>query len=334
MAKKKVGTSGDSNIRQCASIRSKKIPDQQCTFSATSGEFCMRHSKNQIRFQKSGIPEQEKEQEQEQEKRQEKAATILAVWWRHWVGPHRFKVQGPAANYPAVAENETDIFSLDPIDTISQLYRWSYADSNKHIWLFDVRSLSMSRGENKDTLLNPYTREPIQNAAAIHFIKRCTYLRDKKYCLVHSADQELTPEQLWHQKVLDVTMKYDILGYHTCLSWFEELSGPQLNLFYVELWELWFYRLQLSNIVKNQVVPHWNRTESLLFKWQPYEVQTRLDKKWWQKHILELLNRLVSSAELKEHKTLGALYGMTAFAIVSPRVRLHYPWLVEMPEDF
>ena len=63
MAKKKSGTSGDSNIRQCASIRSKKIPDQQCTFSAISGEFCMRHSKNQIRFQKSGIPEQEQEQE-------------------------------------------------------------------------------------------------------------------------------------------------------------------------------------------------------------------------------------------------------------------------------
>ena len=199
MAKKKVGISGDSTLRQCASIRSKKIPDQQCTFSATTGEFCLRHSKNQIRFQKSSIPVQDQEQEKEKEKCQEKAATILAVWWRQWIGPHRFKVQGPAANYPAVAENETDIFSLDPIDTISQLYRWSYADSNKHIWLFDVRSLSMSRGENKDTLINPYTREPIQDAAAIHFIKRCTYLRDKKYCLVHSADQELTPEQLWHQ---------------------------------------------------------------------------------------------------------------------------------------
>jgi hypothetical protein len=82
------------------------------------------------------------------------------------------------------------------------------------------------------------------------------------------------------------------------------------------------------------VVPNWNSAENLLFKWNPSELRYKHDKKWWQKHILELLNRLVSSAELKEHKTLGALYGMTAFAIVSPRVRLHYPWLVEMPEDF
>jgi hypothetical protein len=66
----------------------------------------------------------------------------------------------------------------------------------------------------------------------------------------------------------------------------------------------------------------------------PDQLRFRHDKKWWQKIILEIMNRLVSSAELKEHKILGALYGMTAFAIVSPRVRQYYPWLVEMEDDF
>lgn len=329
MVKKKTSNSVEERI--CASIRSKKHPDQRCPYIAISSEFCMRHSKTQIRYQKqvsleSDISDILSLQKMESSKK-------IAVWWRQRIGRRRFRTQGPAACYSAVAENETDIFSLDPIDTISQLYRWSYADSNKHIWLFDIRSLSMSRGEN-NIILNPYTRDIIQGSTLTNFHERCSWLRERKYCLVHTADQELTPEQLWHQKVLDVTMKYDVLGYHTCLNWFEELSGPQLNLFYVELWELWFYRLQLSNTIKSQVVPHWNRTETLLFKWQPHEVRTRLDRKWWQKHMLELLNRFASSAELKEHKTLGALYGMTAFAIVSPRVRQHYPWLVEMPEDF
>lgn len=331
MVKKRGDKSGapETIVRVCASIRSKKHPDQRCPFSATAGEFCVRHSKTQTRFQ-------EKSQGSDSPRLSPGKSEIvkqIVCWWRQLAGLHRFRAQGPAVSSPSVAENETDIFSLDPTDTIPLLYRWSYADNNKHIWLFDIRSLSMSRGEN-NTIMNPYTREAIQGTHLTSFHKRCNWLREKKYCLVHTADQELTPEQLWHQKVLDVTMKYDVLGYHTCINWFEELSGPQLNLFYVELWELWFYRLQLSNTVKNQVVPNWNRTETLLFKWQPHEVRTRLDRKWWQKHILELLNRLVSSAELKEHKTLGALYGMTAFAIVSPRVRQHYPWLVEMQEDF
>jgi hypothetical protein len=128
-------------------------------------------------------------------------------------------------------------------------------------------------------------------------------------------------------------MKYDVLGYHTCLNWFEELTITQLYHFYKELWELWNFRLQLSNPIKTLVVPRWNTSENPLFKWTPSDLMTRTEKKWWQKMILELLDRLVSSAQTKEHKILGALYGMTAFAIVSWRVRHHYPWLVEMPDD-
>ena len=64
-----------------------------------------------------------------------------------------------------------------------------------------------------------------------------------------------------------------MLGYHTCLHWFEELNLRQLAGFYIELWELWFYRLQLNPVVKNQVVPNWSRPDSLLFKWSPIEVE-------------------------------------------------------------
>jgi hypothetical protein len=214
------------------------------------------------------------------------------------------------------------------------LYRWSYVDYRKHLWLFDIRSLSMTRAQDsQESLLNPYTREPIDEKWAKHYQERCAWLRSKKYCLVHTFDTEMTPEQLWHQKILDVTMKYDVLGYHTCLNWFEELNPYRLILFYQELFELWYYRLNLSNEVKELVVPNWMKADKMLFKWSPAEIQFRTEKRWLQKVILELLDRLVSSAQLKEHKILGALYGMTAFAIISPRVRQHYPWLVEMEDE-
>jgi hypothetical protein len=215
------------------------------------------------------------------------------------------------------------------------LYRWSYVDSRRHIWIFDIRSLSMTRAQDShEELLNPYTREAIPEYAVNQFQNRCKWLRDHKYCIVHTVTNEMSPEQLRHQQILDVTIKYDVLGYHTCLNWFEELTPSQLWLFYSELWELWFFRLQLNSQVKSQVVPNWNRPDTLLFKWIPDELRVRHDKQWWQKTILEILDRLVSSAELKEHKILGALYGMTAFAIVSSRIRQYYPWLVEMEEEY
>jgi hypothetical protein len=314
----KLQVSSENIIRQCANIRSQKHPDVKCPFTATDGDFCVRHSKNPVRFQESS----------------NHIANKIQQWWKLYSGILRYKRQGPAVNIPADAENQVDIYTLDATSSIPMLYRWSYMDSKKHLWLFDIRSLSMSHVHNsEDTLINPYTREEISEKIQIHFQQRCKWLRDHKYCLVHTLDIELTPEQIWHQRILDVTMKYDVLGYYTCLNWFEELSISQLFQLYRELWELWHFRLQLSNPIKALVVPRWNNSDTLLFKWPPIDLMFRNDKRWWQKIILELLDRLVSSAQTKEHKILGALYGMTAFAIVSWRVRQHYPWLVEMPYD-
>lgn len=329
--KTKASSSGET-VRQCSNIKSKKHPDARCSFAATQGEYCARHSKNPTRFQEKMSVEASKN-----------AASIVTQavvpriqkWWRAQVPLFRIHRQGPAVNCPEVADNQTDLYTLDSVTKIPLLYRWSFVDSKKHIWIYDARSLSMTWAEDdRGVLLNPYTREPLSETALKSFHDRCRWLRDRKYCLVHVADtSEMTVEQLWHQRLLDVIMKYDMLGYHTCLSWFEELSVPQLALFYTELWELWFYRLQLSSAVKQQVVPNWQRPETLLFKWSPQEVRHRVEKKWWQRTMLDVLEKLVSSATLKEHKTLGALYGITAFAIVSPRVRQFYPWLVEMPGD-
>jgi hypothetical protein len=330
MSKKKAAQKVKSveNVRLCASIRSRRHPDVRCPCVATQGDFCVRHSKNPTRFQEKLTHSQSNLYIKA------KACDKIIKWWYTIRGYLRFRRQGPATCIPAEAENQTDIYTLDGTSSIPVLYRWSYIDQKKHLWLFDIRSLSMTRAQDsQESLLNPYTREPIEGRWVKHFLDRCAWLRNKKYCLVHTADTEMTPEQLWHQKILDVTMKYDVLGYHTCLNWFEDLSIPQLILFYTELFELWYYRLNLSNEIKDLVVPNWIRSDKMLFKWAPAEIRFRTEKRWLQKAMLDVLDRLVSSAQLKEHKILGALYGMTAFAIISPRVRYHYPWLVEMEDE-
>lgn len=314
-----------SDIRQCLNQKSRKHPDVQCPHTATQGEFCAIHSKHPVRFH----PLQKSQSDPSLEKKQ--SIEKIQRWWRTLAGIQRYRQLGPAGNIPAVAENQTDIYSLDAVTMIPVLYRWSYSDCNKHIWIFDIRSLVMSRRDDPTgVLLNPYTREPISANAEKQFHNRCTWLRKRKYYLTHMDSITLTEDQIWHQRILDVSLKYDMLGYHMCLSWFEELNIRQLAGFYMELWELWMFRLQLHNSVKNQVVPNWSVN---LFKHTPQEIRQRIEKKWWQRTILDLMDTLVSSAELKEHKILGALYSMTAFAIVSPHVRQHYPWLVDMQED-
>jgi hypothetical protein len=317
----------DKTVRPCLNIKSRKHPDVQCPCPATQGDFCARHYKNPVRFQLKPT--------EESTPNVERIQCILTIqrWWKFSNGLLKFQRQGAGCCSPEAAENKTDIFSLDPVELIPTLYRWSYVDTKNHLWLFDVRSLSMTRAQAaNEEFQNPYTREKIPETAEKQFQARCTWLRNRKYCTVHTSTTELSPDQLWHQRLLDVTMKYDSLGYHTCLPWFEDLHIVRLFAFYNELWELWFYRLNLPSAVKQQVVPNWNSVESPLFRYTPLETRTRLEKQWWQRTVLDLLDRLVSSAQQKEHKILGALYGMTAFAIISPQVRHHYPWLVELNE--
>jgi len=312
-------------VRQCANIKSKKHPDVQCKYTATNGEFCSRHSKNPHRFQEI-IPLNLKKSS----KKEIQAANIIQKMWRRRVCFLRFYKQGPLVVCPDLSENQTDICTLESVASIPLLYRWSYADSSKHLWLFDVRSLSMMRSQDiKTQLTNPYTREPIPAKALDSFLRRCTQLRSHKYCLLHINDIDLTPDQLWFQTLLDVSMKYDALGYHISLDWLNNLTVSESFLLYYELWDLWSYRLQLPRSLKHQVVPDWNKEDSLLFKWVPSELEARRDKTWWQKNIITLLDRFVCAKE-KEHRSLGALYGMTAFALASRQVREAYPWLVDV----
>lgn len=329
---KKKGTKKNDNqvreFRQCVNIKSKKHPDIQCPFAATQGEFCTRHSKNPRRMHLIKVDSADISLES---LGQAEYVKKLQRWWRWRIGLRRFMAQGPATNAPDTAENETDLFTLDDVKYIPTIYRWSYCDTRKHIWLFDIRSILMTISEENDgQLLNPYTREYVGEKAETHFHSRWSWLRGRKYCLVHVMEQEMTPEQLWHQKILDTIMKYDMLGYHTAIHWFEELNIRQLWYFYNELWELWYYRMQLSPQVKEQVVPGWSNPNTLLFKWNPQSLLFRNERRWWQNTIIELMDRLVSSSRVKENRVLGALYGITAFAIVSPRVRMFYPWLVEV----
>ncbi len=319
-------------FRTCANHKSRKHPDVQCPFQATQGEFCTRHAKHPIRFVPRAPPNQEPLTPRPD---RTCAANQLQRWWKQQFAKQRAKRQGPGVFLPHMAENQTDMYSLDPIETIPILYRWSYVDANRHIWLFDVRSLHMTRNETShtSTFLNPYTRESFPVHALQSFQIYCKWLRDRKFCVTHMETIELTPEQVWHQRLLDVTLQYDMLGYHICLNWFEELNLRQLIHMYIVMWQLWTFQLQLSETVKQQVVPGWDRDATRLFKWSPMELQGRIEKRWWQETILTILHKLVSSAQEKEHKILGALYGMTAFASTSIQVRMHYPWLVEMEDE-
>lgn len=313
-----------SGVRICANIKSKRHPDKQCEQTATQGDFCFRHWKRPHRY----VPLQESLPKR-LTRHSVREAVRIALWWKHILPFRKFHKQGPAINDRSLSHNETEVYSMDSVKDIPSLYFFSFSDEKKHIWAFDIRSLSHLMAAGRP-LNNPYTRESLDEVTTQKIRDRITWLRTRKYPLLYIHGEGLTPEQHWNQRVLDVFMKMESLGYLSASSWFEQLSLRENRFFYKELFELWTFRLGLTAQEKEGIVPRHSKNDGKLFKQTPEMLFTRNhDIQWWKKTNLNTMNTLLSRSGDKTKQALGALYILMALVQVSDEAAEAYPWILE-----
>lgn len=312
-------------LRKCANIKSKKHKDQPCSYTATHGDFCSRHFKNPIRFVKkeTEVPEKILTRAGHQ------AVRRLQRVWRRWSAEKRFARQGPAANCHALASNETEVYSLDSLDSIPKSFFFSFADEHKNIWAFDIRSLSHLVTEGNE-IVNPYTRVIISSPILKKIHERILWLRQRKFPILYATGENLTPDQLWNQKVLEVFFKMEALGYRASCRWFDEMNMTDHMSFYRKLYRLWMYQLGLTAQEKESIIPGYNAGMTKLFKHSPDRIEAQThDIRWWRRSNLNLILEFLTRATTKSQQGLGALYVLMALVQVVPEASEAYPWIVE-----
>jgi hypothetical protein len=303
-------------LRRCNNIKSRAYPDVQCKSIATQGDFCARHYKRPVRFNAFRKPPQNfvvtphHENAVKKIQRSFKSALFRKAFLR----------QGPTVNCLHISENKTDLYSLEPIESIPRLYVWSYKDANNHFWIFDIRSFThmMSSG-----LKNPYTQLPLTEAALTSLEQRLNWLKQKGYVTMFLTDSEISADKAFSLGVLDVFMKFDFLGYHSNSEWFLDLDLERQKNLYRELFDLWNYRLTLTKALKEQIAP--GLSEQM--KYNPLRMRSKQNIKWWRNLNLEILDALVSRASEKSNRSLGAMYSLKALCAVSPGAAEAYDWL-------
>lgn len=315
-------------LRKCASIKSRKHPGSSCTAKATFGDYCSRHYKNPIRFQ-SASEKAEVNSERIYTRFQAQAIHKLQKFWRRWAALNRWKHQGPARNDMSLAHNSTEVYSLEPIDSIPSMFFFSFADEHKNIWAFDIRSLSHLVSEGTD-IQNPYTRQRIDSKTLHQIHDRLLWLRKRKYPILYATGENLTASQLWNQKVLDVFFKMEALGYRASCHWFEDLNLTDHENFYRRLYRLWTYQLGLTNEEKEAILPGHDKTATKLFHHTPEKLQGGShDLKWWRRNNLNLILEFLTRANQKSQQALGALYVLMALVLTIPEASEAYPWVRE-----
>ena len=312
-------------LRKCANIKSKKHKDQPCSFPATQGDFCSRHYKNPTRYvsKEQVIPDKMLTRSGHQ------AIIRVQKAWKLRSALQRFRRQGPAANWFALASNQTEVYSLETLDSIPRSFFFSFADEKKNIWAFDIRSLSHLVTEGNE-IVNPYTRVTIASSVLQKIHSRILWLRERKFPILHATGENMTQEQIWNQKVLDVFFKMEALGYRASCRWFDDMTLTDHMTFYRRLHRLWYYQLGLTQIEKEAIIPGHNTGMSKLFRHAPDRLESQNhDLRWWRRANLNLILEFLTRASQKSQQSLGALYVLMALVQIVPEASEAYPWVRE-----
>ena len=308
----------------CANVKSRKYKNSQCPYAATHGEFCSRHYKNPLRF----LPKKT-ECDHVHTRKEHAAATKLQRFWKLRYPLYKRFVHGPAFYNRSLSSNTTEIYSLETIEKIPALFFFSYLDTKGTCWSFDIRTLNHLLMEDT-AIRNPYTRETFPERHMDRLRTRIHQLSSHKINIFYALKDNLNNKQLWNQRVLDVFLKLDALGYRASTQWFETLNLTDHEKLYKKLFILWFSRLGLTHQEKDAIVPGYQAGMNKLFRWNPDKLQgENHDVTWWKKNNLELLKKFISSSEDKTKQALGALYILMGLAQVVPAVGEAYPWILE-----
>lgn len=305
----------------CHSIKSKKNPTIRCVSKATHGDFCARHRKSKILW--ASPPKKVYVATRKQSVAIEK---IYNFWILHGRRKVR-KIHGPASFVPEISQNDRDLFSLEPVSKIPLMYHFSYQDSNKHIWTFDLRFLVQMLHYGKD-LKNPYNQELLTPPVIKRLQEFSESLIRQKIPVLYIDTETLTPEQAWNQKVLDVFLKLNSMGYATNLLWFEAMSIRQHHHFYTTLYNLWTHNLGLTNEQKELLIPAYDSGRGPLFRWTPEVIiGNNQELKWWRKNNLNLMNTFLTRGKEASVQSTGALYILMALVSASRAAAEAFPWL-------
>jgi hypothetical protein len=243
------------------------------------------------------------------------------------------KLRGPAFRKRNVCTNETDFFTMDEMHEIPYEQFYSYKDMDGFIYGFNILSLHNLISKEGDTTKNPYNRNSITSDIKqdIRRIVKLSALLKMPLDIVIKQDI-IDPRKRMELRILELFQTINSYGNYANSEWFLELNHIGHIRFARELFDIWNYRAQLSNLKKYEICP----PHGSPFLGTPYFTNAASNMTLVNLGIdvllrfnVQIIENLVKSAIDVDNKTLGSFYVLTALTLVSEPAREAMPWLYE-----
>jgi hypothetical protein len=221
--------------------------------------------------------------------------------------------------------NDTDFYTMDPLDEIPYAEYIEYSDSTGVRYGFNVRSLYylLSKMKKFD---NPYTREDMKPGLGERFIRliRLTNVVFPENTIIAPEDkvvEVITNHELERRRLNGLFINIDAMGHYTSADWLIQLSNSELIMFVTRLYYIWVKQTAaLRNLICPGISP-FQIAEAVSMREQTREENCAM--------IVRIGELLVGSAAEEDHRNLGAMYFMTALTVVSRPARNQMPWLYD-----
>ena len=228
-------------------------------------------------------------------------------------------------------QNDTDFFTLESIQFIPKEYFYEYLENNQY-YAFDIRTLYeyLNSCNLLETIKNPFTNIDIPNEK-IEGIKRKYRHLEKKGIQLDQYKEEIMiePHKKLEWRCLDIFQKIDHLGHYVDYKWFWNLTLYELKKMYLGLEDLWNYRLPITKLQKQRILPHY--TPFLIINVQQYNMLTDLTVA--RQILLDEIEKFVTMGKLEgkngnDNKYVGSILVLTSLVEVSKTAASVLPHLV------
>lgn len=246
-----------------------------------------------------------------------KKIVILQKYIKGYLLRKNIKLRGIAAINRKLINNDTDFLTYDNIIDIPLKSFYSYKDSKGLYWGFNLATFNELIVQKMN---NPYTTCPIEETAIKTF---CNLLNKSVEPIEIQKDIITDPYMKLQQKCIKVFQKMDELKQYTQCEWFLDLDILAYKKLYLEMEDIWNYRIGLSNIDKLRYIK-----SGTIFTLKSYIGKIK-DRFEIADILLNDFDRLVSEGNTDADKTTAALWILTGLTLVSKKARDALPWLYQ-----
>ena len=237
--------------------------------------------------------------------------------------------------------NDTDGFSLEPINEINNKIIFKYKDKIGYLYAFDIYSL-YSAYLNMGKIINPYTREEFDyittnNVLQLHrliiilfpFIKNIKLKEEENKnhyiqpAIINNEQQRLTlklteiKNNSIMQRINNIFHEINSLGNYTTPDWFSFLEKFDYIKFYKCLHNYWNYRLDISCDTKQKVCQLYEPFYNTYYEFFSNTNYNNNTVEFYQDCCLTVMENWIHCGINLEYRKLGALHVLSVLTEVS-----------------